>query len=331
MNKLRVFKNVFYKGTASGFSVKNPGTVLLLLLLIPYIITSVFGNASEAAPETEEVKMIKEQLREGGCYVWNRTKLGTEKIPLEIYTADMLERTMGEDYEMEAMKAQAILIRTNLIREGDGEITVCDEQYGKKETGGKYLRAVLETRGICLEYEGVPVYGAYFLVSGGSTRRAGDIRGMEDYPYLTPVSCDRDYLSEDYIHRVEYSREEFERAWESVVKIEEEEAEELPERAEREVTGEMTIIRDSAGYALFLQYGQKWAPCEELRYELRLPSSNFDIKEESGKIVFTVKGSGHGLGLSQFGANEMALEGRNCEEILKYFFQGISFTKVPSS
>ena len=46
MNKLKVFKNVFGKRTESGFSVKNLGTVLLLLLLVPYIITSLFGNAS---------------------------------------------------------------------------------------------------------------------------------------------------------------------------------------------------------------------------------------------------------------------------------------------
>ena len=66
MNKLKVFKNVFGKRTESGFSVKNLGTALLLLLLVPYIITSLFGNASGGNTVQEKERMLEEQLREGG-------------------------------------------------------------------------------------------------------------------------------------------------------------------------------------------------------------------------------------------------------------------------
>ena len=84
------------------------------------------------------------------------------------------------------------------------------------------------------------------------------------------------------------------------------------------------IAKDSAGYGLFLKYREKWILCEELRYELRLPSSDFKIEKEGGGLVFTVKGSGHGLGMSQFGANEMALKGKDFDEILRYFFRDVN-------
>ena len=53
-----------------------------------------------------------------------------------------------------------------------------------------------------------------------------------------------------------------------------------------------------------------------------------EIKSDAGRLIFTVKGSGHGLGMSQFGANELALEGWDYGKILNYFFQGVSFTKM---
>lgn len=321
MNKLRVFKNVFHKRAASGFPVKNPGTVLLLFLMIPYIITTLFGNAGEAKAPLADVKEMEKQLLKGDSYVYNKTALGTEKIPLEIYTADMLERVMGEGYEMEARKAQAVLIRTNLLFGKDAEITVSDEEYGKTAICAQNLQAVCETRGICIYYEGNPIYGAYFLVSGGNTRCAGELPGMENYPYLVQVPCERDYMSKDYMHRMEYSLEEFEKVWEKSREIKEEE---IPERTQMEETAGIVMARDSAGYGLFLKYREKWILCEELRYELHLPSSDFKMEQEGNGFVFTVKGSGHGLGMSQFGANEMARKGRDFDEILRYFFRDVN-------
>lgn len=269
-----------------------------------------------------DLRQMEKQLLKGKSCVYNQTALGTEKIPLEIYTADMLERVMGEGYELEARKAQAILIRTNLISKEDGEITVSDEEYGKNEVSAESLRAVYETRGICIEYEGNPIYGAYFLVSGGSTRQAGEIPGMENYTYLAKVPCERDYMSADYMHTVEYSMDEFEKAWEKSREISEDEIQGAA-KADEEAAGIM-IVRDSAGYGLFLKYKEKWILCEELRYELRLPSSDFKIEAEEGGLTFTVKGSGHGLGMSQFGANEMARKGKDFDEILRYFFRDVN-------
>ena len=74
--------------------MKSPGTVLLLFLMIPYIITSLFGNAGEADAPLADLRQMEKQLLKGKSCVYNQTALGTEKIPLEIYTADMLEIVM---------------------------------------------------------------------------------------------------------------------------------------------------------------------------------------------------------------------------------------------
>lgn len=340
MKKLRVFQNVKSKRCRSSsgsfmqknrirISVKNLGTVLLLLLLIPYIITFLFGNMSREASDAGVGEMIKEQLKEGSYTVINKTALGLERIPLEIYVADMLSRTMEEGYEMEALKAQAVLIRTNLMLQDDKEVIVNDGQYGSKNVPQECFRAVSETRGIYLEYEGNPIYGAYFLVSNGKTRSAKEVLKTDDYPYLSEVVCSRDFLSEEYLNEMEYSIEEFEKIWDKLKPEKEEEIQEfISENVIEDEKTEMTVIRDHAGYSLFLKYREKWIACEELRYELHLPSSDFEIRKEDETLVFTVKGTGHGLGMSQFAANEMAAEGSEFPEILEYFFSGTALTKA---
>lgn len=344
MNKLRIFqdvKNKYCRSSSGSFmqksrtriSVKNLGTVLLLLLLVPYIITFLFGNMRREASEAGINEMIKEQLKEGNYTVINKTALGLERIPLEIYVADMLSRTMESGYEIEALKAQAVLIRTNLISQDDKEVITNDGQYGNENVPQECLQAVSETRGIYLEYDGSPIYGAYFLVSNGKTRNAKEVLKTDDYPYLSETVCGRDFLAEEYLNEMEYSIEEFEKIWNELEPEKEEEIREfineneMSDEMEDEQT-KMTMIKDHAGYSLFLKYHEKWVSCEELRYELHLPSSAFEIRKEDETLVFTVKGAGHGLGMSQFAANEMAAEGSEYPEILAYFFPGTALTKA---
>ena len=108
MNKLRVFQTVKKKRIVPGFFPKNLGTILLLLLLVPYLLPFLSGNVQEGKDENV---MIAEGLSEGRIYVNNTTTYGNENIPLESYVADKLARSISEEYEPEALKAQAILIR----------------------------------------------------------------------------------------------------------------------------------------------------------------------------------------------------------------------------
>ena len=194
----------------------------------------------------------------------------------------------------------------------------------------KYLMAVAQTRGIYPEYDGKPIYGAYFEVSDGQTRSASELLPSENYPYLVSVPCERDFLSPEYAKTISVGKKEFEVAFEQISKtvVEEENLKDIGENRKHESKEGMDIIRDSAGYVLFIRYLNAWAEGEALRYALNLPSASFEIEEDSDEILFRCKGAGHGLGLSQFGANEMALEGKDYIEILNYFFQGITLTKI---
>lgn len=325
MDKLRVFQNVKNKRAVTGFSLQNLGTVLLLILFLPYIITLLAGNLWKEEGNID--LMVEKQLLQSRYEVINQTLLGRETVPLDLYVADVLARTMGEAYETEALKAQAILIRTNLLQGEKTQFSVTDSEYGKRSIPENCLLAAAETRGICLVYEGKPVYGAYFKVSNGSTRDAGQVLMNEEYPYLQGVSCEKDFLSKEHTDIKVFSVYQFEKKWENVPEIEVK----LKEDVQSTSLGngfEIRCLRDDAGYVLFACYQGKWVMGENLRYEFALNSSDFYVQLQNNEIIFTTKGNGHGLGMSQFGANEMAKEGKDYMEILTYFFKNTTLTKI---
>lgn len=354
MKKLRVFQAFKTTGsrrsllphakrrTVPGLFPKNLGTVLLFLLMLPYLITSLFGNLGEgnwgvAGSEKEG------NSYEGAYFVSNTTVYGNENIPLEIYVADRLSRSIDENFEMEAAKAQAVLIRSGLMASlyqsgetlGEGkEIEVTDTGYGSLPVSELAARAAVQTKGVCLMYQGRPVNGSYFAVSNGATRNGEELL-LTEYPYLKSVLCSRDFLSEDYASSVSFGRGEFDRLWQQIPSSGEEssawmaEKERLEaERAEAEkALGDISIWRDSVGYVLYLERGGKFVTGEQFRDNFHLASASFHLNEEDGKVVAAVKGAGHGLGMSQFAANEMAKEGTDYIGILEYFFKDVTFTK----
>lgn len=321
MNKLKVFQNVYHKRTVQGFFWKNLSTVLLLLLFLPYIISFLLGNRRV---QDEEVALLtEEQLLSGNFVVKNQTDLGREEIPLEMYVADKLARTMDESYEKEALKAQAVLIRTNLLGGNEKDILIEDNFYGKTEISDIHFGAVAETKGMILEYENNPVYGAFFKSSNGCTRNAEESCLQEEYPYLVSVPCGRDFMAENYYSAITYTRESFEELWKQIPKIPYDET--MGEGAEE---NKFTYIRDRAGYVVYFAYDGEWVAGEELRYAFLLASSDFQITEDGSDFIFEVTGEGHGFGMSQFGANEMAKGGEDFQKILEYFFEGTTLVKV---
>ena len=330
MKKLRVFQTVKSKRIVSGFSFRNPGTVLLFLFLLPYILTLGFGNIQKGKAEVEE--RVDERLTESRVYLYNETSVGTERIPLEIYVADKLSRSIDSSYEMEALKAQAVLIRSEIyaMKEdwGDEAIFLADEDYGSGLLSDNFRQAAAETGGICLTYQGEPVSGAYFAVSNGATREAQEL-GLTEYPYLKRVLCDRDFLSPDYSSTVVFNEREFERIWEQCLKysITEEEILKNEEIRAEEGDCETVLYRDSAGYVLYVQRNQEFVSGEQMRVDYGLSSADFQIEKENNKISFLVHGKGHGMGMSQYAANEMAGRGEDYTEILKYFFEEATISK----
>ena len=337
MKKRIVFQTVRKKRIVSGFFSKSLGTVLLLLLLVPYLITFLFGNLKERDTSMTDMLMVEDALGGGNIFIVNTTVVGNESIPLEMYVADQLARSIDNSFEQETLKAQAVLIRSDLLsslyladgsrREGR-QIAASDNDYGSIPVQENILAAVSQTAGVCLVYDGIPVDGAYFAVSNGATRNGNELFFAE-YPYLKSVVCSRDFLAPEYAGTAVYDEREFDRLWEDVPGIrmtEEEILENDKVTVEEELEG-YRLYRDSVGYVLYIEKEGKYASGEQFREIFRLLSSSFHFNKEEGQIFISVKGSGHGLGMSQFGANEMAKEGADYIKILNYFFDDVIITK----
>ena len=331
----RVFQAFGKRRIASGFFGKSPGTILLFLLMTPYLVTFLFGNLREGGWDRADGES-PHGTGESRFVVSNHTAFGSESIPLEAYVADKLARSMDDGCEMEALKAQAVLIRSGLVAslyEPDGDVRgsrigIQDTDYGSVPAGEAVREAVSQTAGICLTFEGRPVNGAYFAVSNGSTRNGAELF-LEEYPYLKSVPCSRDFLSEDFMSMTNLKESEFNRIWQELAKIRKPQEELIPKEQDRVQDSSLgiTLYQDSAGYVLYLQREGEWASGEQFRESFHLSSSCFGIGGEDGEIVITVKGVGHGLGMSQFAAREMAARGMDYVEILDYFFEDVTFTK----
>lgn len=332
MKKLRVFQTVKRRRIVPGFSLKNLGTVLLFLFFVPYLLAFLFGNVQSTDRDTETVS-IESRLQSGHEYIYNLTSFGKERIPLETYVADKLARCMDTGYETEALKAQAVVIRSGLLAKQEmsgegGDIVMEDAEYGSGTLTGNVMQAVAETAGVYLSYEGKPVNAPYFAVSNGATRD-GEELGLSEYPYLKRVLCDRDFLSPDYSETVSFHEKEFEKIWQQCTGYpvtEEEITQNEKVRVEKEEP-DITLYRDSAGYVLYAERDGKFVSGEQMRTNFYLPSASFHLEKEDSEICFVVRGMGHGIGMSQFAANEMAKEGEDYVTILNYFFQDTTISK----
>lgn len=368
MKNFRVFKTVREKGIISGFSVKNLGMILFFLLGVPYLITLLFGNLQSKNQAQDMQENVMRQLVQDSYAVRNKTHLGEEVIPLELYVADKLARTADQEWELEALKAQAILIRTELHRQmqeegvsglwADGERTDTvwlsgsdlleteDENYGSRPVFEKAYQAVAETAGLCVMFQDQFVIGAYFAVSSGMTRSASWLE-LSEYPYLQSVICEKDFLSEEYYDTLSFSESEFWKIWEEIPEegnaVEREDAEEGNE-PETDSAGEesmaevfkvvdtgikkITYVRDRAGYVLYLKCDEKRISGEDFRRAYHLASADFYLSGEGKDLLIATKGKGHGLGMSQYQACQMAKEGESATQILEYFFADVTITKI---
>ena len=306
-----------YKGI--GEKVKQAGCWLLIIVLLPYIIT-VFING----PKVITASKVDETMV-------NIKKKG--KIPVEEYCIGMLARDMPADYEKEALNAQAVLVRTEVYRmiQEAGESGILPEEAAdefwtekqmKSAWGMRYaenyrkLKNALEaTAGQVLFYGNGLAMTPFFYLSNGYTRDAKEVLGKEDYPYLKIVECPEDANAENEIQTV-------------ILEVKSEQKGESEEDAGIETLDVEIQETDSVGYVLKIRVGDKVMSGEEFRNKYHLASSCFTLQRYNGKIRVTTRGIGHGIGMSQYMANEMAKEKKNYKNILKYFYNGTDIKEV---
>lgn len=292
----------------------------------------------------------------------------TGKEEVETYLPMMLAQVADEDLHMETLKAQAVLMRSNVtktLHEGSLSFSDLQEEYLHNDRNQdkefllfyeKLASACRETEGEMVFYEGGVCYCPYFAVSSGITRDAFENFTESQYPYLMSVPSHRDEESAEYESIYYYEKAEF---YESVRKllavqdsgsdggdaISEENAilqknetnvmnaAEVTARSENgtgadtsETIDIQILEKDGAGYVKWLQIGEQKVGGEAFRKELGLASACFSIEISENQVRIICKGSGHGFGFSQYGANAMAKEGKNYRELIEYYFQDITIS-----
>lgn len=286
--------------------MRRLGQLLLIsmvaIILAPAVITVLLGNneigeynpiAQVQQVNSEEDKVLQERI----------IGIVAKEIPIT--------------YEIEALKAQAIIVRSQ--SQSPQHIT---KEEMKQLWGGDYnknyskiRRAVEETQGMVITYDNQPVQVAYHMLNPGFTQSSRDIWGVET-PYLQEVESSWDAKSPDLINEKVYAIEEV------IEKLTNEYPDLILEPYSLE-TQIQIIERTKTGYVKEIQVGNKLMSGDTFRRILNLKSGCLALKYENTNIRFITKGVGHGVGLSQYGANEMAKEGKSYNEILKHYFPDV--------
>lgn len=277
---------------------------------------------------------------EDGLYVIN-------EVPLENYLESVVPSEMPPSYEKEALKAQAVCARTYAWKHMSGKgLEICDadvddsvnyQVYGNIEIQEASSLAVRETKGQILCHEGEPVEAYYFSTSSGATS-TDEIWGAKTAaPYLKSVDCPFD-------NNLSWSKWETEIPWETIQKRAQEKAEkqeslrslEIIRKAQSGASLELQVMMDTISFNVEGEYAIRefLSPkgCSVTGKDgtvtaggALLPSSYFSMEILPGeKVLLKGGGYGHGVGMSQNAANEMAKEGYTFHEILDYFFRDVS-------
>ncbi len=235
--------------------------------------------------------------------------LKAQTIASFTYTLYKKEKNKNEDYDITDNPAtdQAFITREK-AREKWGDKA---DEYEKK------LNGVLdEVFGIYLSYENKPIFAAYHAISSGKTESCESVWG-NSLPYLVETESMGDLLCADYLSEKVVSADEFKAAFRDICALPENEAEFIGE-----------IVRSSSGGAKTVTVGNKQITGSDFRRLLALRSTNFDVNYSDGAFHFTVRGYGHGVGMSQNGAEYMAAQGSTYTEILNWYYKGCTLVKL---
>ena len=256
----------------------------------------------------------------GNIEVWRGEKglYLINELPLEEYVENVVSSEVGANWDIEALKAQAVISRTYAVNRKlasggpryDITSSVLHQVYKGSNPPIQISYAVRETAGEILTYEGKPIEALYHSTSGGRTENAEEVFG-KSYPYLTSVESNCE-LSPYWVWERKIPKEEIEKAlnmkgikgvtihsYTSTGRVKEI----LVEKESEQTVLKATEFRKLLGWS-------------------KLPSTNFSAKVNGNSITFEGKGYGHGVGLCQWSALQMAREGKNYKEILSFFYPG---------
>lgn len=269
-----------------------------------------------------------------------------KEVKISDYLKGVLPAEMPPEYDLEALKAQAIVARTYLYQRmgngSHGDADICDNSghcqayyslnnlfsIWKRSKGytddecnsyfAKVSEAVDSTKNIVVTYNGEYIKAYFHACSGGKTEDVSAIWGKQNIPYLKSVESlgEEDYKNYKSVVKISISDLEQKLNNSTDLKCSIDNNEEIVKILSYTSTGRVDKVM--IGGAIY--------SAEKLRTILGLRSTNFNVNYDNNEVVFNVTGNGHGIGMSQVGANYYAKTGYNCIEIISHYYTGVDVT-----
>ena len=321
---------------------------ILLIFMIPAVFSRSFLYSDKEKAENEGEN--KEENFEAYDYKEHSTiKLlhkedgSIEEMGLDNYLLGVVSAEMPANFEQEALNAQSVVARTYTLytiknSKKHEEADICDDsnccqawiskenrlarwdENLREENWNKIETAVNTTKGKIITYNGEVIDAFFHSNSGGLTETPAGVWGGTNYPYLQVVETAGEEGYSQYSSRVVLSKEEFKNKI-----LEKHQDLEIDFSKENQI--EITEYTDS-NRVRTVRVGNINISGTEMRSLLGLRSTNFTFKIEDNNIIFDVIGYGHGVGMSQTGADSMAKQGSNYEEIIKHFYTGVEIVDM---
>ena len=304
--------------------IKKIILLILLIIFIPYVVVNLFIKDEEIKFNYVSNMVVRVKRESSGRI---------DKVPFEEYVTGVLAGEMPITFSMEALKAQAVAARTYVMKKmaynKDKEYDVVDTVANQVYLDDEHLRtvwkeeyqtkinkikmAVMATKGGYLAYDGKVADIFYFSTSVGKTENSEDVFNIK-LPYLRSVDSKWDKevspVFNDYFY---FTLDEFYKKlnipYQDKIKVE-------------------ILKTTSTGSIKELKINSKKFTSSEVFSALNLRSTYFEIIQNGNEVKIITTGYGHGVGMSQYGAEGMARAGYTYDQILKNYYQGIEIKKI---
>lgn len=320
---------------------------IFICFILPALLTKpnipvTFNNNSEQVnigQETEEQIMYNKY---GTIQLLHKDTGEVEIVELDKYLYNVVSAEMPADFEIEALKAQAIVARTytiyKVINKKHDNADICDDstccqawiskedrlarwEESKRESNWhKIEQCVNETAGKIITYNNEPINAFFHSNSGGITELPVNVWGGSGLPYLQVVETSGEEGYSQYASQVELSNDDLinklKTKYEDIV------------IAFNNIEDIKILEYTDSNRVKTIKFGNHNISGVEARTIFGLKSTNFEIQKQENKIIFIVKGYGHGVGMSQTGADSMAKQGKNHEEIIKHFYTDVEIKQI---
>lgn len=308
------------------------------------------GEKQKTKKDLNQITKYIEENKIKDVIKLKRTNSGKiQEISVSDYLKGVLPAEMPPEYDMEALKAQAVVARTYLYQKvaagGHKDADICDSPshcqayYSTEEIlkiwekskgwdkptqekhAKKVAKAVDLTENIVVTYNGEYIRAYFHACSGGKTENVSNIWGKQEIPYLVSVESPGEEDYKNYTSKVKLSVSDLQ------TKLNKDEVAKCNIDIDRGDIVKILSYTDT-GRVDKVEIGGVIYTAEKLRTLLGLRSTNFEVVYENKEVTFNVTGNGHGVGMSQVGANYYASLGYTFDKIITHYYTGVDVTYI---